>query len=132
MMGRLAHFEIHAEDMGRAKQFYEKVFDWDFKDFSSYVGKPYFIITTGTDNEVGIDGGLMLRIGNTPEADQAINGFVCTIVVEDYDAIEAKILSNGGKLLTPKSALPGMAWQGYYYDTEGNILGIHQPDQYAK
>ena len=32
----------------------------------------------------------------------------------------------------PKFALPGMAWQGYYIDTEGNTFGIHQPDVNAK
>ena len=25
-------------------------------------------------------------------------------------------------------ALPGMAWQGYYLDTEGNTFGLHQTD----
>lgn len=25
----------------------------------------------------------------------------------------------------------GMAWQGYYLDTEGNTFGIHQPDPSA-
>ncbi|MNJ80461.1 hypothetical protein D3C77_788510 [compost metagenome] len=52
--------------------------------------------------------------------------------VADYDATEAKILNNGGTLALPKYALPGMAWQGYYMDTEGNIFGIHQPDENAK
>jgi len=52
--------------------------------------------------------------------------------VEDYDAVEAKILKNGGKVALPKYALPGMAWQGYYIDPEGNIFGIHQPDENAK
>jgi predicted enzyme related to lactoylglutathione lyase len=28
----------------------------------------------------------------------------------------------------PKYALPGMAWQGYFIDTEGNTFGVHQPD----
>jgi hypothetical protein len=28
----------------------------------------------------------------------------------------------------PKHALPGMAWQGYFHDTENNVFGIHQPD----
>ena len=51
--------------------------------------------------------------------------------VEDYDATEAAILANGGTLALPKSALPGMAWQGYYLDTEGNTIGIHQPDENA-
>lgn len=32
----------------------------------------------------------------------------------------------------PKMALTGMAWQGYYLDTEGNVFGIHQPDPEAK
>ena len=43
-----------------------------------------------------------------------------------------KLLANGGKVAMPKHALPGMAWQGYYIDTEGNIFGIHQPDKNAK
>jgi predicted enzyme related to lactoylglutathione lyase len=51
--------------------------------------------------------------------------------VEDYDATEAKILAAGGQLALPKYALPGMAWQGYYLDTEGNTFGIHQPDESA-
>ena len=34
-----------------------------------------------------------------------------------------KILENGGKVAMPKYALPGMAWQGYFIDTEGNIFG---------
>lgn len=51
--------------------------------------------------------------------------------MEDYDSIEDKILANGGVVALPKMALPGMAWQGYYIDTEGNIFGIHQPDENA-
>ncbi|MNR67718.1 hypothetical protein D3C85_1918710 [compost metagenome] len=52
--------------------------------------------------------------------------------MEDYDSTEAKILEHGGKLALPKYALPGMAWQGYYVDPEGNTFGIHQPDKNAK
>jgi uncharacterized protein len=52
--------------------------------------------------------------------------------VENYDAAEKKILELGGKVALPKHALPGMAWQGYYTDPEGNIFGVHQPDENAK
>ena len=41
-------------------------------------------------------------------------------------------LANGGEVALPKMALPGMAWQGYYLDTEGNTIGIHQPDPEAR
>jgi len=87
---------------------------------------------TGPKNEHGIDGALVQRQGPSPEPNQALNGYACTLGVEDYDSIEAKIINNGGKVALPKYALPGMAWQGYYIDTEGNIFGIHQPDENAK
>ena len=41
-MGRLVHFEIHVEDMDRAKKFYGEVFGWKFEDWSEYAGMPYF------------------------------------------------------------------------------------------
>ncbi|WP_299095289.1 VOC family protein [uncultured Metabacillus sp.] len=131
-MGRLVHFEIHVDDMERAKTFYGEVFGWSFEDWSEYAGMPYFGAVTGDANVPGINGALMKRQGPPPEKNQPMNGYACTMSVEDYDSIEAKILKNGGQVALPKYALPGMAWQGYYVDTEGNVFGIHQPDENAK
>jgi uncharacterized protein len=131
-MSRLIHFEIHVNDMERAKKFYGEVFGWTFEDWSSYAGMPYYGAVTGSSDELGINGALMQRQGNPPEPGQAINGYTCTMGVEDYDSTEQRILNLGGKVARPKHALPGMAWQGYYQDTEGNIFGIHQPDENAK
>ncbi|MCH1624521.1 VOC family protein [Ferdinandcohnia quinoae] len=131
-MGRLIHFEIHVDDMERAKKFYGEVFGWTFEDWSDFAGMPYFGAVTGDANEPGIDGALMQRQSPPPTQGQALNGYSCTMGVEDYDSAEAKILSAGGQVAMPKYALPGMAWQGYYMDTEGNVFGIHQPDENAK
>ena len=131
-MGRVIHFEIHVDDMERAKKFYGEVFGWTFEDWTAYAGAPYFGTVSGKEGERGIEGALMQRIGPKPAVGQSVNAFVCTLGVEDYDATEAKILQMGGKLAMPKTALTGMAWQGYYIDTEGNLLGIHQPDETAK
>ncbi|MCG7344125.1 VOC family protein [Sporosarcina sp. ACRSL] len=131
-MGRLIHFEIHVDNMERAKKFYGEVFGWSFQDWSDYAGLPYFGAVTGEDSELGINGALMQRQSPLPEAGQPVNGFTCTIGVENYDETEEKILANGGTVAMPKYALPGMAWQGYYTDTEGNLFGIHQPDENAK
>ncbi|WP_432357090.1 VOC family protein [Sporosarcina sp. UB5] len=131
-MGRLVHFEIHVDDMERAKTFYGEVFGWSFQDWSEFAGMPYYGAVTGDDSEPGINGALMKRQSAPPEAGQAVNGFTCTIGVANYDAVEEKILANGGTVALPKYALPGMAWQGYYHDSEGNIFGIHQPDENAK
>ncbi|GIP40245.1 glyoxalase [Paenibacillus sp. J31TS4] len=131
-MSRLVHFEIHVGDMERAKKFYGEVFGWTFEDWSEYAGMPYFGAVTGHADEPGINGALMQRQGPSPEPGQALNGYACTIGVDHYDATEAAILQHGGKVALPKYALPGMAWQGYYLDPEGNLFGIHQPDKNAK
>lgn len=131
-MSRIVHFEIHVNNMDRAKTFYGEVFGWTFEDWSEYAGMPYFGAVTGSEEWPGINGALMQRQSPPPEQNQPLNGYACTIGVDDYDAIEAKILDKGGIVALPKYALPGMAWQGYYKDTEGNIFGIHQPDEYAK
>ena len=131
-MGRVVHFEIHVDDMDRAKQFYGEVFGWQFEDWSNFAGTPYFGAITGNKEEMGIDGALMQRRTPSPESGQSMNAFVCTMQVEDYDTTEAAILAHGGTVSVPKHPLPGMAWQGYFTDSEGNIIGIHQPDENAK
>ena len=131
-MARPVHFEIQVDDVERAKTFYSSVFGWTFQDYSEFVGSPYFGVVTGQDPEPGIDGGLLPRPAPAPAPEQGTNAFVITMGVEDYDATEAAILEAGGQVALPKYALPGMAWQGYYLDTEGNVLGLHQPDPDAR
>lgn len=130
-MSRVVHFEIQADDVERAKAFYVAALDWTFEDWSSVTGSTYWGIRTGPEGAPGIDGGLLQRPAPAPAAGQGTNGFVCTVQVEDYDATEARILGAGGIVALPKSAMPGMAWQGYYLDTEGNTFGVHQPDEHA-
>jgi len=130
----VVHFEIQADDLERAKTFYGAVFDWSFQDWSQMSGgeSAYWGIVTGPDDEMGINGGLLKRGAPGPGGGQGTNAFVCTIGVGDYDATEKRILEAGGEVALPKMALPGMAWQGYYLDPEGNTFGIHQPDPEAK
>ena len=55
-----------------------------------------------------------------------------TVGVEDFDTTHDAVVRAGGTVVLAKQALPGMAWQGYYLDTEGNVFGIHQPDEHAR
>ncbi|MBE7323717.1 VOC family protein [Nocardioides sp. Y6] len=127
-MSRVVHFEIQADDLERAMRFYGDVFGWEFQDYGAVTGSPYWGVVTGPDDELGINGGLLGRPTGAPTPEQGTNAFVCTVGVADYDATESAILRTGGQVALPKTALPGMAWQGYYLDTEGNTFGIHQPD----
>ena len=130
-MSRVVHFDIQADDIERAKAFYADVFGWEFQDYGDFVGSAYWGIVTGPDDEPGINGGLLKRPAPTAGPMTGANGFVCTVGVEDYDATHARILAAGGQVALPKLPLTGMAWQGYYVDTEGNTFGIHQPDSNA-
>lgn len=127
-MSRVVHFEIQADDPERAMSFYAAVFGWRFEDYGQFTGSPYWGVITGEDETPGINGGLLGRPAATPGPGQGTNAFVCTVGVDDYDECEQRILAAGGIVALPKMALTGMAWQGYYLDTEGNTFGIHQPD----
>ena len=127
-MAKVLHFEIQVDDVERAKAFYAAAFGWSYQDWSEQVGATYWGITAGPADEPGADGGLLQRPVPAPADSHGTNAYVCTMAVEDYDATERKILEAGGRVAMAKFALVGMAWQGYYLDTEGNTFGTHQPD----
>lgn len=127
-MAGVVHFEIQVDDVERAKTFYGAAFGWTFQDWTPVTGSTYWGVLIGPEGTPGIAGGLLQRPAPAPAPGQGTNAFVCTVQVDDYDATERAILDAGGQVALPKMALTGMAWQGYYLDTEGNTFGIHQPD----
>lgn len=132
-MNRVVHFEIHAEDPERAAEFYKKIFGWDIQKWEGMESEYWMVMTAPQDSkEKGINGGMVIRKGPAPVKDAPVSGYVCTMQVADLDAVAAEIEKAGGTLALPKFAIPNMAWQAYYKDTEGNIFGIHQADPFAK
>jgi predicted enzyme related to lactoylglutathione lyase len=121
-----AYFEIQADDTQRAIGFYRGVFGWTF---AQAPGLPveYWRIETG-----GARGGLLKRPAPVPPLPAGTNAFVCSMEVRDFDASAGTITDHGGKVALPKFAVPGVCWQGYFLDTEGNTFGIFQPDSSAK
>jgi hypothetical protein len=103
-----------------------------FEDWSEYTGAPYFGAITGAEGEPGINGAIMERQGAAPDAGAQSRGAVLTMGVEDFDATARAIEQARGSVAMPKHALAGMAWQGYFLDTEGNVFGVHQADPEAQ
>jgi len=130
-MNRVVHFEIQVDDAERAIKFYTDVFGWKIEKWGD---QDYWMIMTAEKDskEMGINGGLLPRPAKSPSEEQGTNAFVCTMLVKNFDEIAKKIEECGGKVAMPKFALAGMAWQGYFLDTEGNTFGIHEPDENAK
>jgi uncharacterized protein len=127
-MPRVVHFEIHAADPDRAVNFYKTLFGWEFQKWEGPM--EYWLITTGPNEQPGINGGLVRRQGEIDG--QAVIAYVCTVDVENLDASVEKVVNNGGQIALPKMPIPGMGWLAYCKDTEGNIFGMMQGDPNAQ
>jgi uncharacterized protein len=128
-MARVAHFEIHADDPQRAINFYGTLFGWEFNQWGD---QEYWLIKTGPAEERGIDGGLLKRRGERPQVGQAVNAYVCTVIVESLDEVIVAVDAQGGHVALAKIPVPTVGWLAYFTDPEGNIFGVMQNDASAQ
>jgi predicted enzyme related to lactoylglutathione lyase len=126
VMNAPAYFEIQADDTTRAVRFYREAFGWRFQKIDGLPVEYWRIETEGPR------GGLLKRPGKTPPPEHGTNAFVTSMEVANFDDAAGKIMKLGGKVALPKFAVPGVCWQGYFIDTEGNTFGVFQPDAGAR
>jgi predicted enzyme related to lactoylglutathione lyase len=122
-MSRVVHFELGVTKPERAIKFYSGVFGWTIHKYGGPM--EYYLVDTGDPKEPGINGGLVVNKDAQPRT-------VNTIAVENLDEFMKKIEEAGGKIVVPKTAIPGVGWLAYFNDTEGNIVGMHQFDSSAQ
>ena len=117
MKHTFAHFEIPADDVRRAKTFYAELFGWQIAQAEGF--EDYWLIQTGDEQDLG--GGLMKREapGQVP---------VSYVQVESVADYAAKVEELGGKVIIPKSPVPGMGWVAHFEDTEGNVFALWESD----
>jgi uncharacterized protein len=127
MSNPVVHFEIQADDVSRAKKFYETVFGWKIDQMMKKEegGMDYWGLTTRADGEPGINGGLYER-----PADKKLYTYDCTIQVADLDKAMADVKANGGSITQEKMEIPGVGWFAGAQDTEGNRMGLMQPTEW--
>lgn len=123
-MSRVVHFEMIGDDPDRMAKFYADTFGWKITKWAGPM--EYWMVETGEEGTVGINGGF----GRRREKDE--QGTTNTLDVVDAKAAVAAVLKNGGKVVNELHAIPGVGWQAYCMDTEGNVFGIHQNDPNAK
>lgn len=121
-MTRVVHFEVMAEDPARAMKFYKNVFGWEIVKWAEGA-QDYWLVTTGSNEEPGINGGIAKSQGQP----MTVN----TIDVPSVDDFSAKVVQNGGKIVVPKMAIPGVGYLVYCQDTEGVMFGLMQADSSA-
>lgn len=124
-MRKVLHFEIPADDIERAKDFYGSIFGWQFQTTPIGDGEYTTIVTTPVDEQTqlptepgAINGEIMQRSPTGPSSP------VIAIDVDDIDRSLKEIEAQGGRVLTPKTSIPGMGAFAYFEDPEGNTLGL--------
>ncbi|MFL6309052.1 MAG: VOC family protein [Nitrososphaera sp.] len=122
-MPRPIHFDLTVDNPERAMNFYREVFGWKFEKWNGPM--EYWIVTTGDEKQPGINGGLSKR-------NQSSMPNMNTIGVSSVDTFSKMIDDKGGKVLMPKTPIPGIGWFAACQDTEGNAFGIIQEDSTAK
>ncbi|HEY8192771.1 MAG TPA: VOC family protein [Gaiellaceae bacterium] len=117
-MTKVVHFEIPADDTGRARGFWTDVFGVEFQ---SYDGPMEYHMFQNEDNQSG--GGLMPR-------QEGQEGLTVYFGTDDIDAAREKVEQAGGSV-EEKQAVPGMGWFAHAKDTEGNRFSFWQGDDSA-
>ena len=117
MAGKVVHFEIPVDEGDRAVAFYGSAFGWSLERWGPM---EYWTTTTAGEGE-GIGGALTTRDPASPTP-------TFYIEVDDIDEALDAIESAGGTRLTERMPIPTVGWSASFVDTEGNRLGIFQPD----
>ena len=108
---------ITADDVERARRFYERVFGWTFEDW----GPPGFFVIRGA----GLAGALQERHEPASSGAQA---FEITVGVDDVDEIAKKVMAAGGAVTMQKTRIETVGELIYFTDTEGNRVGAMKYD----
>ena len=126
-MSQVAHFAINANDVSRARRFYEKVFGWKFE---AYGPPDFFMVTEASATaHVNLRGSLQKR--RELVKGTAMTGFECTISVDDIQRTKTAIEANDGKIVMPICTLAGIGRLLFFQDPEGNLAGAMQYDPNA-
>ena len=122
-MGTIVHFDLPADDMERAKKFYSGLFGWKFQKAPGEM-EYYLIETTDLEGKTGVGGGM----GPKQPGNMGMTNYI------DVDSVEEcieKVERLGGKVLMPKTTVPGFGYLALCKDTEGNTFGLWKTDESA-
>jgi predicted enzyme related to lactoylglutathione lyase len=108
------HVELMSNDVGKAKTFYGKLFDWKLEDMP--IGDmTYTMIKVGE----GTGGGMMKNpIPGAPSA------WMAYVLVDDLKAATAKAKSLGANVMKDVTEVPGAGSFSIITDPTGAMLGL--------
>jgi predicted enzyme related to lactoylglutathione lyase len=121
---KIVWFEIPADNVERARTFYNKLFGWKIEKFPGAAAKPYWLINTGSDDP-SRNGGMLER----QHPGHSITNY---IGVASVDEAAARVEKLGGTICMEKTVVPEMGYFVICTDTENNTFALWEPNESAK
>jgi predicted enzyme related to lactoylglutathione lyase len=117
MPGHIGWRELHAEDLGKAWAFYEKLFGWKKAgDMPMPDGNSYQLFSTGRSD---MDGGMMTKDKSTPQP-----MWLYYFNVGNIDEAAERVRKAGGKVTQEPMEVPGGQWVINASDPEQHLFGL--------
>jgi predicted enzyme related to lactoylglutathione lyase len=120
---KVEHFEIPADDVKRALDFYRTVFGWELNPLP---GIDYTRLLTVRIEHNAVAQRPFEVNGAIVERNSEVRGPVVTISVSDMDDTLERIPKVGGRVVMGKKEFGKRGYTAYFQDTEGNVMGLWQ------
>ena len=115
MANAFVHTELNTTDVGKAKAFYSKLFDWKLEDMTG--GMEYTLIKVGENTAGGI---MQHPVPGAPSM------WLSYVNVDDIKASTAKAKSLGATLIRDVTEIPNVGWFSIFTDPTGAMLALFQ------
>jgi predicted enzyme related to lactoylglutathione lyase len=118
MANPFTHVELATTDVGKAKSFYQSLFDWQIQDIDMGGGMTYSMIGVGE----GTGGGILKHpMQGAPSA------WLPYVHVDDVAAATEKAKSLGASIVRDVTPVPNAGSFSIITDPTGAALGLWQP-----
>ena len=123
-MDKVTWFELPADDLRRAGEFYSGVFGWQTPDMGMGDGSLLAQTAQSGEDMQPLEKGTIN--GSIAPRSKTFNKPHIVITVSDLDAKIEKVIAAGGRIIQPRQEVDGMMAFAIVSDTEGNNIGMIQ------
>jgi len=117
MANPFVHVELNTTDLGKAKDFYGKLFDWKLEDVPMG-SDTYTMVRVGE----GTGGGMMKH-----PMPGAPSTWLAYVLVDDIAAATQKAKSLGATIIKDVTEVMGAGWFSIFLDPTGAALALWKP-----
>ena len=110
----IVHIEFSANDPKAAGDFYKHLFGWKIETIPDMD-----YVTFEVTPELG--GGFL----DIDEQYFRTGDIIPYINTDDIESTLDRVVSLGGKILKPKTEIPGIGWYAFFADPTGNRVGLY-------